>query len=146
MAGFSLELLLADRASASARFDPDFMMGTSHLAQVHGIAVLLYFEGGKLRTFQGGCCRAVKLTLVLHPAGKPGRALPPLLGHSCSSHSQEHAFLMFSMVSVPWGCVFSVSGFVPAAVFILACFLFIADHGWSLVLFSSSEAFGSDCL
>ena len=120
------------------------MVGTSHLAQVPGVAVLLYFEGEKPRVFQGGCCHAVKLILVLHTAEKPGGALPPLLGRRCSYHTQECAFLVFSVVSVPWGSVFAIPGFVPTAVFTLACFLFITYHGWSL--FGSSEAFGSECL
>lgn len=97
-------------------------------------------------SFQGGCCRAVKLILVLHVAGKPSGALPPLLGCRCPYHAGECAFLLVSVVSVPWGSVLGVPGFVPTVVFTWAGFLFIACHGWSLFLLGSSEAFGSECL
>lgn len=80
------------------------MAGTSHLAQVPDIAVLLYFEGEKPSVFQGGCCRAVKLILVLHGAGKPGGALPPLPGR-CWYHAWEHAFLVCHVICPSGLCI-----------------------------------------
>lgn len=80
------------------------MAGTSHLAQVPDIAVLLYFEGEKPSVFQGGCCHAVKLILVLHSAGKPGGALPPLPGR-CWYHAWEHAFLVCHVICPSGLCI-----------------------------------------
>lgn len=137
----------AARASASAWINLDFMVGSSHSAQVPGIAVLVDFEGEKPGVFQGAFCQAVKLILVLHAAGKPGGALPPSWGHRwCSCHACEHPFPVLSTASAPWGSVFALPGFVPTAGFTLARFLFISYHGWCLFSFSSSEAFGSECL
>lgn len=59
---------------------------------------------------------------------------------------RESMLSSFAMLYVPRGSVFAIPVFVPTAVFTLACFLFITCHGWTLFLFGSSEAFGSEFL